>query len=141
MGRYILRRILINVPVLIMVTIFVFALVEIAPGDMADFFITDEAEQYLTEEDMIALREKLGLNDPAPIRYFKWLGRIIQGDFGFSYIEALPVGELLAMRMKNTLILMGAGLLIGILVGIPLGIFTALRQYSLEDFSFLFLLP
>lgn len=135
MGRYILRRILISIPVLFMVTILVFTLVEIAPGDMTSFFITEETEQYLTEADLEAMREKFGLNDPAPVRYFKWFGRIIQGDFGFSYIESYPVRELIWARMKNTLILMGAGLAIGIIVGIPAGVFVALRQYSFLDFS------
>lgn len=134
MGRYILRRLLISIPILFVITILVFTLVEIAPGDMTGFFITDESEQYMTEVDLHALRERLGLNDPPPIRYFKWLGRIIQGDFGFSYVESTPVRELLLIRMKNTLILMGAGLTIGVIVGIPLGIFTALRQYSFFDF-------
>ena len=89
----------------------------------------------MTEAALIALRERLGLNDSPPIRYFKWLGRILQGDFGFSYVEAIPVNELLITRMKNTLLLMGTGLFIGIVVGLPLGIFTALRQYSFADFS------
>ena len=103
MGRYILRRILINIPVLLIITILVFALVEIAPGDMADFFITDETERFMSEEDMHALREKLGLNDPPPIRYFKWLGRILQGDLGFSYVQAYPVADLLVVRIKNSM--------------------------------------
>ena len=135
MGRYILRRLLISIPILFIITILVFTLVEIAPGDMTGFFITDESEQYMTEEDLHALRERLGLNDPPPIRYFKWLGKIIQGDFGFSYVESTPVRELLLKRMKNTLILMGAGLTIGVIVGVPVGVFIALRQYSFLDFS------
>jgi peptide/nickel transport system permease protein len=135
MGRYILRRILISIPVLFLVTIFVFILVELAPGDMADFFLDDDSLQYMSEEDIAALRERLGLNDPAPVRYVKWLGQLARGDFGFSYVQKVPVGELLAVRMKNTMILMGAGLLLGIVVGIPLGIFTALRQYSVADFT------
>lgn len=135
MGSYILRRILINIPVLLIVTMLVFALVEIAPGDMVDFFVDDETAQYMTEEDLIALRERLGLNDPAPIRYVKWMGRVVQGDFGFSYIKAVSVGELLVQRIGNSMILMGTGLILGIAVGIPLGVFTALRQYSFSDFT------
>jgi peptide/nickel transport system permease protein len=134
MGSYILRRILINIPVLIVVTILVFILIEIAPGDMVDFFITDESEQYLTEADYVALREKLGLNDPAPVRYIKWVGELVQGNLGFSYIEAYPVSDLLWSSMKNSILLMGAGLIMGIVFGIPLGIYTALRQYSKADF-------
>jgi peptide/nickel transport system permease protein len=135
MGQYILRRVLISLPVLLLVTIIIFTLVELAPGDMADFFITDETEQYMSEADMIALRERLGLNDPAPVRYVKWLGRLAQGDLGYSFVKSRPVSELLVTRMQNTLILMGAGLFLGIVVGIPLGVFTALRQYSIADFS------
>jgi peptide/nickel transport system permease protein len=88
----------------------------------------------MTEEDIIEMREKFGLNDPAPVRYFKWLGQILRGDFGFSYVESYPVNELLRTRMKNSAILMGAGLLMAVVVGIPLGIFTALKQYSIMDF-------
>jgi peptide/nickel transport system permease protein len=135
MGRYILRRLLISIPILVIITIIVFTLVEIAPGDMTSYFITEESEQYLSEADIEAMRERLGLNDPPPVRYFKWLGKILQGDFGYSHIESMAVGELLWRRMKNTLILMGAGLAIGVIVGIPLGIFIALRQYSFLDFS------
>jgi len=75
------------------------------------------------------------LNDPSPVRYFKWLGKIAQGDFGFSYVESQPVRELLFARMKNTLILMGAGLSLGIIIGIPVGVFIALRQYSFFDYT------
>ncbi len=135
MGRYILRRILINIPILFAVTVLVFTLVEIAPGDMVDFFINDENEQYMTEEALHEMRERLGLNDPAPVRYVKWMGRLAQGDFGFSYIESHPVADLLWRRMGNSLILMGTGLALGIILGIPLGVFTALRQYSFADFA------
>lgn len=135
MGRYIIRRILINIPVLIVITILVFIMIELAPGDMVDFFITDETEALLTEDALNQLRENLGLNDPPHIRYLKWVGKLVQGDMGFSYIEAVPVGPLLLSRIKNSLILMGTGLSIAIIVGVPLGIFTALRQYSFLDFS------
>ncbi|MGD9092520.1 MAG: ABC transporter permease [Anaerolineales bacterium] len=135
MGQYILRRIMINIPVLFVITVLVFTMVELAPGDMVDFFVTEETMSYLTEEDLNDLREKLGLNDPPPIRYLKWMGKLFQGDFGFSYIESYPVGPLLFSRIKNSMILMGTGLAIAILFGIPLGIYTALRQYSAIDFT------
>jgi peptide/nickel transport system permease protein len=110
-------------------------MVELAPGDMVDFFVTDETEAYLTEEDLHQLREKLGLNDPPPVRYLKWMGQIVQGDFGFSYIESYAVGPLLLSRIKNSMILMGTGLAVAIIFGIPLGIYTALKQYSAIDFT------
>ena len=135
MGRYILRRILISIPVLFIITVMIFSLVELAPGDMVDYFLTDDAMQYMTKQDIQALRIKLGLNDPAPIRYVKWLGHVVKGDLGYSFVEAQPVSELLFRRMGNSLILMGVGLLMGIIVGIPLGVFTSLRQYSAWDFT------
>jgi peptide/nickel transport system permease protein len=135
MSRYILRRVLINIAVLFVITILVFTLVELAPGDMSDFFITDETIRYLSEEDILALRTRFGLNDPPPIRYLKWLGRTAQGDFGYSYIQSIPVNDLLATRLKNSLILTGAGLALAIAVGVPLGVLTALRQYSVIDFT------
>lgn len=135
MGRYILRRILINIPILFVITIIVFLLVEIAPGDMVDFFITEETEAFLTPQALEEMRDRFGLNDPLPVRYFKWLGRTLQGDFGFSYIQAYPVGELLLQRLQNSAILTGTGMLIAIAVGVPLGIITALRQYSTLDFT------
>lgn len=135
MGSYILKRILISIPILFMITIIIFTLVELAPGDMADFFITDEAMQNMTEEDIFKLKQSMGLTDSAPIRYFKWLGRTLQGDLGYSFVERESVSEILSRRAKNSLILMGAGLFISIVVGIPIGIFLALRQYSVWDFS------
>lgn len=135
MGSYILRRILISIPVLFGITIIVFSLMEIAPGDMLDFFMTDEAISHLTEKDIDEMRDKLGLNDPAPVRYIKWMGKVIQGDLGFSLVENEPVSKILFYRMNNSLILMGVGLLLSIVVGIPLGVFLARKQYSFWDFS------
>jgi peptide/nickel transport system permease protein len=81
------------------------------------------------------MRVKLGLDGPAPIRYIKWLGRILSGDFGFSFVETEPVIDILARRTRNSLILMGAALFLGILIGVPLGVYISLRQYSVEDFT------
>jgi peptide/nickel transport system permease protein len=116
MGRYILRRLLISIPIIFMITIIVFALVEIAPGDMADYFLTDEAIQYMDEEDVQAVRESLGLDASAPMRYVRWLGRLMQGDLGYSFIRNENVMELLTRRIKNSVILMGSGLLIAVVV-------------------------
>ncbi len=134
MGRYLLRRLMASIPVLIIVTMLVFMLVELAPGDAIDFFIDDSSLQYLSEDDLVAIRERLGLNDSAPVRYVKWLGRVAQGDLGYSFVGSRPVNSLLADRLRNSALLMGAGLLLGIVVGIPLGILTAVRQYSITDF-------
>lgn len=135
MGGYILRRLLINIPVLFLVTFLVFSLIEIAPGDVVDYFISPDMMQYTTEEDIQRLRERTGLNEPFLVRYGKWLGRVAQGDLGFSFVESQPVDELIVAHMKNTLPLMGAAWLMGVVFGIALGVFVGLRQYSVWDFS------
>ncbi|MCP4399008.1 MAG: ABC transporter permease [bacterium] len=135
MGRYILRRILISIPVLLIITMMIFSLLELAPGDMLDYFLTDDALQFMTEEDIEDLRDKLGLNDPMAVRYVKWLGRTLQGNLGYSFVQNEPVSEILIRRLKNSLILMGTSLFFGIIIGIPLGIFISLKQYSFWDFG------
>lgn len=135
MGGYILRRLLINIPVLFLVTFLVFSLIEIAPGDVVDYFISPDMMQYTTEEDIQRLRERTGLDQPFLVRYGKWLGRLTQGDLGYSFVESQPVDELIVAHMKNTLPLMGAAWLMGVVFGISLGVFVGLRQYSFWDFS------
>ena len=131
--QYILRRILINIPVLFMVTVIIFLLINMAPGDPVDFFVNEEIG--ITSEDLDFVRERFGLNDPLPVRYVKWLGQVARGDLGFRFKNGDDVAEVLFVRLQRTLLLMGAALLIGVIVGISLGIFTGLRQYSLWDFS------
>ncbi len=133
MGRYILRRLLISIPIIFVITIIVFTLVEIAPGDMTDYFLSDEAVQYLTEADIQAIRVSLGMDASPPVRYVRWLGRVVQGDLGYSFIRNENVMELLTRRIGNSIILMGTGLAIAIVVGIILGVFISLRQYSIWD--------
>ena len=133
MGRYILRRLLISIPIIFVITIIVFTLVEIAPGDMTDYFLSDEAVQYLTEADIQAIRVSLGMDASPPVRYVRWLGRVMQGDLGYSFIRNENVMELLTRRITNSIILMGTGLVIAIVVGIILGVFISLRQYSIWD--------
>ncbi len=133
MGRYILRRLLISIPIIFIITIIVFVLVEIAPGDMTDYFLSDEAVQYLSEADIQAIRVSLGMDASPPVRYVRWLGRVMQGDLGYSFIRNENVMELLTRRITNSIILMGTGLAIAIVVGIILGVFISLRQYSIWD--------
>ena len=135
MGGYIIRRLLINIPVLFLVTFLVFSLIEIAPGDVVDYFISPDMMQFTTEEDIQRLRERTGLDKPFLVRYGNWLGHVARGDLGFSFVESQPVDELIVAHMKNTLPLMGAAWLMGVVFGISLGVFVGLRQYSVWDFS------
>jgi len=131
--QYVIRRILINIPVLLMVTIIVYALINLAPGDPLDFYVNEEIG--ITREDLTFVEERFGLNDPLPVRYVKWLGAVLRGDLGFRFKNGDDVAEVLVIRMQRTLTLMGFSLLIGSTVGITLGIFIGLRQYSVWDFS------
>ncbi|NCF64563.1 MAG: ABC transporter permease subunit [Chloroflexi bacterium] len=131
--QYAIRRILINIPVLFAVTIIIYAMINLAPGDPLDFFTNEDLG--ITRESLAHLEEQFGLNDPLPVRYVKWLGQAVQGNLGYRFKNGDPVAEVLGLRLKNTLILMGAALFIGISVGVSLGIFVGLRQYSFWDFS------
>ncbi len=135
MGGYVIRRVLISIPVLFLVTFLVFSLIEIAPGDVVDYFLTPDMMQYTTEADIQRLRERTGLDKPFLIRYVNWLGKLSKGDLGYSFVESQPVDELIKAHLMNTLPLMGAAWLIGVVFGITLGVFVGLRQYSFWDFS------
>lgn len=132
--QYFLRRVLINIPVLFVVTIVIYLLINLAPGDPVDFFVNEEIG--ITKEDLDFVRERYGLDDPIPVRYVKWLAQVAQGDLGFRFKNGDDVAEVLAVRMKRTFLLMGTALAIGIAVGVTLGIFIGLRQYSIWDFTF-----
>jgi peptide/nickel transport system permease protein len=132
--QYFLRRILINIPVLFAVTIIIFLLINLAPGDPVDFYVNEEIG--ITRDDLAFVEERFGLNDPIPIRYVKWLGQLAQGDLGFRFKNGDDVAEVLWIRVQRTLLLMGTALSIGIIVGVTAGMFIGLRQYSFWDFAF-----
>jgi peptide/nickel transport system permease protein len=131
--QYAIRRILINIPVLFAVTIIIYALITLAPGDPLDFFTNEDLG--VTRESLAHLEEQFGLNDPIPVRYVKWLGQALQGNLGYRFKNGDPVAEVLVVRLQRTFILMGTALLIGIVLGVSLGVFIGLRQYSFWDFS------
>jgi peptide/nickel transport system permease protein len=133
MLKYLSRRILVTIPVLLGVTLIIFTLTEIAPGDVADYFISPEIQ--MSAEQMEAVRIRFGLDQSAPVRYINWLGNVLQGDLGFRFTDGRPVNEVISRRFGASILLMGTALSIGIVVGVPLGVFTGLRQYSLWDFS------
>jgi peptide/nickel transport system permease protein len=90
----------------------------------------------MSVEALDDLRARFGLDQPAPVRYVNWVGNVLQGDLGYSFVETRPVSALVGKRMGASLLLIGTAAAIGIVVGIPLGVYTALRQYSFWDFFF-----
>ena len=140
MKKYILRRILITFPLLLTITIILFAFVNLAPGDPVDAMIDPlqlSEEAYDTVVDMEEakelVREALGLNKPIPVRYVFWLGRILRGDLGRSYQSNRPVMDLIKERFWASFELTAAALVLSTVLGTLFGVIAALRQYSLYD--------
>jgi peptide/nickel transport system permease protein len=132
-GRYILRRLLINIPVLFGITILVFTFVQLAPGDPVSAYL--RPEMGASEEMRQQMRRQLGLDQPAPVRYLRWLEQTVQGNLGYRIVGGQPVNSTIARALRASGLLMGTALAIGCLIGIPLGILSALRQYSRLDFT------
>ncbi|PLS02464.1 ABC transporter permease [Neobacillus cucumis] len=130
MVQYIFRRILIAIPVLFGVTIFNFLIINLAPGNPVDMYVSPD----VSVADIEIKKEALGLNDPIYIQYWHWLGNLLKGDFGFSYSTYEPVTNMIIERLGPTLILMGSALIIAYLIAIPIGILSATKQYSWIDY-------
>lgn len=133
MLKYLVRRLLISIPVLILITVIIFALTEVAPGDVADYFVSPEIE--MSQESLDALRERFGLDQPPVVRYVQWLSNVARGELGYRFTDGQRVSEVIGRRLNASLLLMGTALGIGILIGVPLGVFIGQRQYSFWDFS------
>lgn len=130
MTTYLLRRLLQAVLTLFVVSLILFGLISVTPGG----FMTVYAEKSdMTAADLARIRANLGLDDPVPVRYVKWLGNLLKGDWGRSLTSKRPVLEEIGSRLPNTLLLMSLMLICTLLVAIPLGILSAIRQYSLLD--------
>ena len=129
MRRYVVRRLLLLVPVLFGVSIIIFMVLHLSPGDPAEIMLGSQA----TQADLERLRAELGLTQPLYIQYVHWLGLVVRGDLGRSIWMKRPVlGEVLE-RFKATLVLTGAGLLLSTVVGLAFGIASAVRPNSLLD--------
>lgn len=135
MYRYVLKRLLLAIPVLIGATFLVFAIMDFAPGDPARIILGSGA----TEQALALKRAELGLDDPFLVRYGNFLLGLIQGDLGISYRNGQAVTELIWGRLGNTLILAAAGMIFAVIVGIPVGIISAIKQYSTLDKTTMFL--
>ncbi len=129
MLRYVLMRILATVPVMGVVAVFVFLMLRLAPGDPAAVIAGD----YATAEDVARIREQLGLNQPIPVQFAKWIGALLQGDLGTSIFTNLPVTTLIAQRLEPTLLLALSTITFAVLVAVPLGTIAAWRSGSLLD--------
>ncbi len=129
MAGFVLKRLLLLVPVLLGVTVIVFVVMWLVPGDPA----TSLLGTFATPENVAKVRAELGLNQPMPVRYAIWLANVLHGNFGQSYILHRPVADELMDRLPPTLLLAGAALVLCSIAGILLGIVAAVRQNGWED--------
>jgi peptide/nickel transport system permease protein len=129
MTAYILRRLLATIPVMVVVAIFVFFLLRLAPGDPAAIIAGEDA----TAAQIAAVRTQLGLDRPIFEQFVVWLGGMLQGDFGTSIFSNLPVSRLIAQRIEPTLSLMLATLLVALCLAIPLGVLAAWKARGFVD--------
>jgi len=131
-GRYILRRLLISIPTLLIISAVLFTILALAPGDpMSQFALNPEVPPEVRER----VKQSLGLDQPLHIRYAKWIGGIVTGDFGFSFATRGPVTDLIVQRLPNTLLVLGVAYTISVLIAIPIGILSAVKRYSLFDYG------
>lgn len=129
MWRYVLKRIIMLIPVLIGVSFIVFALMDLAPGDVVDSMISDST----TEEDIAALRAMYDLDKPMIYRYVKYMSKLVRGDLGVSDISGINVWDAYMSKLPNTLLLSFASLIIGAAIAIPMGIRAAKHAGKITD--------
>jgi peptide/nickel transport system permease protein len=129
-GSYILRRLMIAVPSLLGISVVLFTVLALAPGDPFEELATNP---NVPAEVRLALRAKFGLDDPVWQRYVRWLAAMLQGDWGFSFISRVDVDTLIAQRVPVTLAVIGASQLLALAVALPVGIVSAVKPYSWFD--------
>ncbi|MGI8485002.1 MAG: ABC transporter permease [Thermomicrobiales bacterium] len=130
MTRYIIRRVLGMVPLLLGISFIVYALLNLVPGSPTNQF---EFNPSIKPEDIARIKTNLGLDAPWYERYFIWLGNAVQGDFGISFTNYRPVIDIVRDALPNTLLLAATSLVISLLIAVPLGVYSAVRRNSLFD--------
>src|SRR6201987_2961947 len=130
MSQYVLRRLLIAVPSLLGISLVLFVVLALAPGDPFSELATNP---NVPPEVAAALRARFGLDDPIYIRYLHWLNAMLHGDWGFSFVSRVNVDTLILQRLPTTLGVIGASQILALLIALPVGVFAATRPYSIFD--------
>jgi peptide/nickel transport system permease protein len=128
--QYIMRRMLIAIPSLLGISVILFGILAMAPGDPFEELATNPA---IPPEVRMALRAKFGLDDPVWQRYLHWFSAMLQGDWGFSFQSRMDVDKLILQRLPVTLIVIGASQILAISIAIPVGVLAAIKPYSIFD--------
>jgi peptide/nickel transport system permease protein len=130
MSRYLVRRLLTAIPTLLLISFVLFAVLSLAPGDPLSQFAANPSVPPEVREN---IRRSLGLDQPWPVRYVKWVIAMAQGDWGFSFASRIPVWDLIRLRIPSTLAVVGVAYLVSLLIALPIGILSAVKQYSIFD--------
>ncbi len=130
MLSFILRRLLIAIPTIILISVFVFALQKLLPGDPVLAMAGEERDPDVLE----FLREKYRLNDPVPVQYFTWIGNALRGDLGISLRTNQPVTELIASKLPVTIQLATMAIIFALVIGIPVGIISSVKKGTVTDY-------
>ncbi len=130
MSQYLVRRLLMYIPVLLGISIILFSILALAPGDP---FGDLAANENIPPEVLVNLRQQFGLDDPVHVRYLRWFTAMIQGNWGYSFVSRVPVAELIMQRLPVTLFVLGSAYVVALLVALPVGIISAVKPYSFFD--------
>ncbi|HEX9125825.1 MAG TPA: ABC transporter permease [Methylomirabilota bacterium] len=130
MSKYLVRRLLILIPTLLGISLVLFIILALAPGDPFEELATNP---NVPPEVRANLRTQFGLDDPLPVRYVRWVASMAKGDWGFSFTSRVNVSTLIMQRLPTTLFVLGTAQLLGLLVALPIGVYSAMRPYSIFD--------
>jgi peptide/nickel transport system permease protein len=130
MSRYLLRQLLIVIPTLLGISLVLFTVLALAPGDPFEELATNP---NVPPEVRMNLRAQFGLDDPLPVRYVRWVAAMAKGDWGFSFTSRVNVSTLIMQRLPTTLFVLGTAQLLALLIALPVGIYSAVRPYSIFD--------
>ncbi|HIG40716.1 MAG: ABC transporter permease [bacterium] len=137
MRPYIVSRILGMFPTLALISIIVFFIIQLPPGDIVTSELNRMASEgiQVTDEEVQNLRAQYNLDEPLPMQYLRWIGNFVMGDMGYSFVLAQPVNELVWERLGYTLLITISALLFTWVMALPFGIYSAVRQYSIGDYT------
>jgi len=141
MIRYLLWRVLVMIPTLILISMLVFAIIELPPGDYFESYVQELRAMGETADlqEIEDLKARYGFDQPVPIRYLHWVGGMLQGDFGYSFEYRMPVSEVVASRMWLTVLVSMVTIIVTWIIAFPIGIYSATHQYSWGDYGLTFL--
>lgn len=131
MTTYIFRRVLTSIPILLLISMLVFGLLQLLPGDPLDSYIPPDLG--ISEEQRQTIRKQLGIDQPPVVQYVIWLGNALQGNLGYRIKNQQPVWEEIQRRVGPTMLLMGLGMGLGVLLGVVFGVIAAMMRYTLVD--------